>query len=310
MKQQPLRDKATEAHLASIAEDATDIYLMAGGTVRLVFVHGTTLVNRMAANHHLSGTAAHILGQGYILALLASSPLKNEERISIFVDSDGPLGGLSAEANSHGQVRGYLRDPEVRLEDAGSVEALFGSGVLSVIRVGTDSRHPIQGQTEWQRGDLVENLAWYYATSEQTATLLDVNVHFDEDKRVRGAAGVLVQALPGGDPDTLDAVAKALSAVRPLGRAFAAGATAAHIVQRQLQNWEPQLVGTRPAEFYCGCNHDRFGRFLSALPEAEREDILENGPFPLKTTCHNCNSTYRFERPELLRLFQQDDAAS
>tara|TARA_B100000614_G_scaffold128338_1_gene114553 strand:- start:171 stop:1190 length:1020 start_codon:yes stop_codon:yes gene_type:complete len=303
MKQQPLRDRTTEGHLDSIAGDATDIYLLAGGTVRMAVVHGTTLVNRMAANHNLSGTGALILGQAYLLALLASSTLKDEERLSLVVDCDGPLTGLSAEANSYGHVRGYLRNNEVRLADSGSIEDIFGTGVLSVIRASADARHPFQGQTEWQRGDLTQNLAWYYANSEQTATLVDVNVHFDANKRIRGAAGVLVQQLPGARDGVLEEIGTALDAVRPLGAAFAAGATAASIVQQNLGPWEPELVGTRAAEFYCGCSHERFGRFLAALPEDERSDILENGPFPLKTTCHNCNSTYRFEREELERLF-------
>jgi molecular chaperone Hsp33 len=302
MKQQPLRDKTTERHLGGIAEDGNDIYLLADGTIRLAICHGTTLVYRMTANHHLSGTAAHVLGQAYILAILAGSTLKDDEKISIVVDCDGPIGGLSAEANSRGQVRGYLHNNEVHLHESGSVEALFGTGVLSVLRVGSEGT-TFQGQTEWQPGDLTENLAWYYANSEQTATLLDVNVHFDDEKRIRGAAGMLIQTLPDGDPQTLDAIGTALEQARPLGAAFAAGATSARIVQRHLGPWEPELVGTRAAEFYCGCSHERFAKFLAALPEDERDDILENGPFPLKTTCHNCNSTYRYERPELVQLF-------
>jgi molecular chaperone Hsp33 len=303
MKQQPLRDKVIEEHLQAIAGDATDTYLLADGTVRAVIVHGTTLVNRMQVNHALSGTGALILGQAYLLALLSASTLKDEDRLSLVVDSSGPVGGLSTEANSHGQVRGYLHDPEIRLSEVGSIEDAFGTGTLTMIRVGADTQHPFQGQTEWHRGDLAQNLAWYYAHSEQTATLVDVNVHFDDDKRIRGAAGVLVQAMPGASPDILQEIGDALKPVRPLGAAFAAGATTAQLVQTHLTPWSPELVGTRAAEFYCSCSHERFGQFLAALPDNERRDILENGPIPVKTTCHNCNSTYRFERDELLRLF-------
>lgn len=306
MKQQPLRDPTMDRHLASIAGDATDIYLLANGTIRAAVVHGTALVNRMAVNHNLSGTGALILGQAYLLALLASSTLKNEERLSLVVDTDGPIGGLAAEANSGGQVRGYLKNNEVRLAEHPSIAEIFGTGSLSMIRVGSDARHPVQGQVDWERGDLTENLARYYARSEQTASLLDVNVHFDEEKRIRGAAGVLVQELPGADDGILEAIGAALDPVRPLGAGFAAGATGAQIVQQHLAPWKPQLIATRAAEFYCGCSHERFGRFLAALPQEERDDILEHGPFPLKTTCHNCNSTYRFEREELVALFSAD----
>lgn len=303
MKQQPLRDKVIEEHLQAISGDATDTYLLADGTVRAAVIHGTTLVNRMQVNHVLSGTGALILGQAYMLALLSATTLKDEDRLSLVVESDGPVGGLSAEANSHGQVRGYLHNPEVRLSEVGSIEDAFGTGSLTMIRVGVDRQHPFQGQTEWHRGDLAQNVAWYYAHSEQTATLVDVNVHFDDDKRIRGAAGILVQALPGASPEVLEEIGAALKPARPLGAAFAAGATSSQLVQKHLAPWLPELIGTRAAEFYCSCSHERFGKFLAALPGDEQQDILENGPIPVKTTCHNCNSTYRFERDELVELF-------
>ncbi|MEX2444817.1 MAG: Hsp33 family molecular chaperone HslO [Alkalispirochaeta sp.] len=303
MKQQPLRDKLIESHLQTIAGDATDTYLLADGTVRAVVTHGTTLVNRMQVNHNLSGTGALILGQAYLLALLSASTLKDEDRLSLVVECTGPVTGLTAEANSHGHVRGYLHNPEIRLSEVGSIEDAFGTGTLTMIRVGADTGHPFQSQTEWRRGDLAQNVAWYYAGSEQTATLVDVNVHFDEDKRIRGAAGILVQTLPGASPDTLQEIGDALKPARPVGASFAAGATASQLVQKHLHPWSPELIGTRAAEFYCSCSHERFGQFLAALPREEQHDILENGPIPVKTTCHNCNSTYRFERDELVQLF-------
>ncbi len=309
MKQQPLRDTVIKDHFQTIAGDATDTFLLADGTVRAAVVHGTALVNRMQVNHHLSGTGSLILGQAYLLALLAASTLKDEDRLSLVVECTGPVGGLSAEANSHGQVRGYLHNSEVRLSEAGSVEDIFGTGSLTMIRVGPDMQHPFQGQTEWHWGDLAQNVAWYYASSEQTATLVDVNVHFDEDKRIRGAAGILVQALPGASPDVLQQIGDALKPVRPMGAAFAAGTTASQLVQNYLAPWSPDLVGTKAAEFYCSCSHERFGQFLAALPDDEQRDILENGPIPVKTTCHNCNSTYRFERDELVQLFSGSSPA-
>ena len=308
MKQQPLRDRSTEQHLERIAEDASDLFLAGDGAVRLAVVHGTTLVNRMIANHKLNPTAGLVLGQAYLLALLASSTLKDDERLSIVVESDGPVEGLSAEANSFGQVRGYLHNSEFSLSAEVGMPQLFRSGVLSVMRIAADRSIPFQGQIEWQPGDLTENMAWYYANSEQTATLLDVNIHFSEDQRVQGAAGIILQALPDAPEGMLEEMGGALAASRPIGARFARGETASRLIQHHLHDWNPQLVGTRPAEFYCGCSHERFGRFLSALPESEKQDILENGPLPLKTTCHNCNSTYRYERGELEELFANDES--
>jgi molecular chaperone Hsp33 len=147
-----MRDKVLREHLSTMAGDGTDIYLMADGTVRLAFVHGTRLVNRMRLNHDLSGTAALLLGQAYILTLLAASTLKDHDTLALLVENDGPVGGLSVEVNSMGQVRGYLKNNEIRLSETGSIADTFGTGTLSVLRMSGEDRTPFQGRTEWQRG--------------------------------------------------------------------------------------------------------------------------------------------------------------
>ncbi|MDA3951184.1 MAG: Hsp33 family molecular chaperone HslO [Spirochaeta sp.] len=286
-----------------IAGDGIDAYLIAEGTFRLTFVHGTELVNRMRANHRLGPGGTLILGHAYLLTLLAAGTMKNEERIGLSVECDGPVEGLSVEAVAGGRVRGYLKNNEVDIVTAGDSHRLFGTGTITMLRYADEMRYPAQGQIAIRPGTLAENVALYYAHSEQTATFLDINVHFDDTRHVVGAAGIMVQALPGASVSTIDRIAEKLETVRPLGRHFSEGATGADIVRRHLAPWEPQLIATRPAEFYCGCSKERFSRFLAALPQEERDDILAVGPIPLKTTCHNCNTTYTFGRDELETLF-------
>lgn len=286
-----------------IAGDGMDQYLIADGSFRLSFLHGTELVNRMRANHQLNPAGTIVLGQAYMLALLASGTLKNEEKIGLTVECTGEIEGISVEADALGQVRGFLKQPEIQLSSIDIPRKLFGSGSIIFLRYARDLKHPSRGHVELREGTLAENVAWYYADSEQTATLLDVDIHFDDTQNVAGAAAIIVQALPGGDPNELDTIKARLADVRPLGRHFAAGETAANIVHNSLSEWKPKLIATKSAEFFCGCSKERFSRFLAALPEEEKRDILDTGPIPLHTTCHNCNSTYTFSREELDELF-------
>ncbi|MFW5642776.1 MAG: Hsp33 family molecular chaperone HslO, partial [Alkalispirochaeta sp.] len=185
-----------------------------------------------------------------------------------------------------------------------------GSGTLTMLRWGEKMRYPQQGEVALQTGSLARNVANYYAGSEQTATFLDISVYFDNSGSVAGAGGVMIQALPGANLNQIDEFARRLEGVRPIGRAFAEGATAVHLVREHLSPWHPNLIATKPAEFYCSCSKERFGRFLAALPDDEKQDILETGPIPLHTTCHNCNSTYTFERDELESLFWESPQES
>jgi redox-regulated HSP33 family molecular chaperone len=44
---------------------------------------------------------------------------------------------------------------------------------------------------------------------------------------------------------------------------------------------------------------------MAALPQEELAEILENGPFPVVTTCFNCNSAYKFPRIEIEKLYAE-----
>ncbi|MCA1755643.1 MAG: Hsp33 family molecular chaperone HslO [Spirochaeta sp.] len=69
-------------------------------------------------------------------------------------------------------------------------------------------------------------------------------------------------------------------------------------------DFEAAEVGTREVRFDCGCSKERFARFLAAMPIDEIKEIREQGPFPLRTVCHNCNTTYEFSESEIERAYQ------
>ncbi|MCP4024338.1 MAG: Hsp33 family molecular chaperone HslO, partial [Desulfobacteraceae bacterium] len=45
--------------------------------------------------------------------------------------------------------------------------------------------------------------------------------------------------------------------------------------------------------------------YIASLPKKELADIKENGPFPLETRCHHCNTVYEFDKGELKRLLDK-----
>ena len=55
----------------------------------------------------------------------------------------------------------------------------------------------------------------------------------------------------------------------------------------------------------CHCSRERYAGFLKQLPVEDLQDMAENGPFPTVLTCHNCNTSYHFEQPELLDSYQE-----
>ncbi|HKC66017.1 MAG TPA: Hsp33 family molecular chaperone HslO, partial [Pyrinomonadaceae bacterium] len=108
----------------------------AGGTVRCMSAVTTNLVSEAARRHDLWPTVAAALGRTLTGALLLASSLKELDRLTVQIVSDGPIGGITAEANAQGQVRGYVRNPEAHApyNEKGKfdVKAIVGCGMFYV----------------------------------------------------------------------------------------------------------------------------------------------------------------------------------
>ena len=285
-------------------------FLLDSGRIRGAVLHATRMVGEMRANHDLGPLETLVLGQAYVAAGMMCVNLKSPESITIKVDCSGPIGGLTAEGNAHGEVRGYLsRSPIPVPADAGvpRLSDLFGTGpgTLAVTKRLRDGTRPFTGVVEMRYGSLAEDLASYFATSEQTPSALNLSVSFDDAGHVTGAGGIFIQALPGARDTTVREVERLLRDEPALGAAFAGGEQPPDLLERVFGAHQPVILARRRVLFMCHCSAARFRHHLAALPRTELQDILEHGPLPVVTTCLFCNTTYRFGREVMTALLEQ-----
>lgn len=81
------------------------------GHFKISVVKTTELVKEARERHALSLLNTVILGRALTATMLMASELKGEERIRLRMEGNGPIGSLVAEANSLGEVRGYVANP-------------------------------------------------------------------------------------------------------------------------------------------------------------------------------------------------------
>jgi molecular chaperone Hsp33 len=292
--------------LEASARDRLHHFILDFGGMRGAFVYGTRMVNEMQANHELGQLETLVLGHAYLAAALMSSNLKAPDRVQLGVQCDGPVRGLSVEANAFGEVRGYLHTNRIPREENGEeleLSRLFGAGVLTVTRHLRDAKQPFSGQVELRRGTLAEDLAYYYLVSEQTPAALSLSVKFDDRGAVAAAGGLLLQSLPEASPEVVARIEETFRALPSIGDCLAAGSEPQSLIQRWFHEFSPLFLGGRRVAFMCHCSGERFGRFLGALPASELQEILEQGPFPVITTCVNCNTAYEHSRGEIERMY-------
>ena len=165
------------------------------------------LVETARASHNTSPIATAALGRLLTAAGMMGSMMKGkEDLLTIKIQGDGPMEGLTVTADAFGNVKGYVFRPEVMLPPNAKgkldVGGALGLGVLSVIQ-DTGMKEPYVGQTILVTGEIAEDLTYYYATSEQTPTSVALGVLMNKDNTVRQAGGFIIQLLPGASEEII-----------------------------------------------------------------------------------------------------------
>ncbi len=278
-------------------------FTLANGSFRGTFLRGTDMIQEMITHHKTGPLETLILGQAYLAGALLGQTLKNKGRVQLKVESDGPAKGFSVEATSEGDVRGFLFVNPIHAEHVESLEDLMGPGDLSVTRLEEGQKQPFRGSVPYFGDPLPLEMAHYFASSEQTPTAFLLSLQFDDDNRFIQGAGLFLQALPGCDDELRDTLHAGISAFLDPAKALVLGQTPEEYIQKQFEEYEPTVYDGRSVRFFCGCTKNQFTGILKGMAQSEKDDILENGPFPLTACCFYCGTNHTFEREELELIF-------
>ena len=305
IKKKPYGDTLKD-QLVARAKDRLYRFFLADGAIRGAIVNGTRMINEMRANHELGILETLVLGRAYLGAGLMAADLKSNDRLDIKFDCSGPIKGLVVEANAFGEVRGFLKQVPIPIEkplERFDLSPFFGTGFLSVSKYLKKANHPFTGQVVLKYGNIAKDLANYYFTSEQVPTAFNLSIKFDQDGRVTGAGGLLLQAMPQTDDDLAASLEERVTRLPSLGEEFTADSDPESLVRNAFNGYAPQFLTHHRIEFMCHCNQARVRSLLILLPIDELKDIRDNGPFPLELRCHYCNTQYQFAHKDIAEIY-------
>ena len=284
----------------------------ADGTVRCMAAITTNLVAEAARRHDLWPTVAAALGRTLTGTLLLGSSLKELDRLTVQIVCDGPVGGITAEANSQGNVRGYVRNPEADApyNEAGKfdVRAVVGEGMFYVMREsGYDVglyRDPYRGSVPLVSGEIAEDFAFYLTKSEQIPSAVMLGVHLQPNAPyVAAAGGLMIQMMPGADEKTISALEESIKRMPQMTLMIREGATPEDLLRAALGTVEFEKLDERPVSFSCPCSYERAVSLISSIDRAELESMLREDKGAVMT-CHFCNEAYRMNEEELKKLMR------
>lgn len=267
----------------------------------------TGLVEEARQRHQTSPLASAALGRVLTGVMLLSWNLKDRGSITMRVFGDGPLGGVIADVNHQGKVRGYIQNPQedLPLNSQGKLDVGGGIG-QGTLYVTTDLglKDTYTGSVALETGEIGDDIAKYLLTSEQTPSLVSVGVLVNPDLAIAAAGGIIVQALPGGSPEVLRKIEENLRDLKPISTLIKEGNNVQDIIKLYLRDIEVNFLEEKQINFKCSCSKERLEKIMISLGEDELEDIINNeGSSEVK--CHFCNEDYYFTKEELEKLLAE-----
>lgn len=277
------------------------------GDARWVVARTTDLVAEAQQRHQMAPVATAALGRLMTGALLLASSLKGEEGITIRLLGDGPLGGAVAVGNARGEVRGYVHEPllDLPLNENGKLDVgkAVGQGEFAVSK-SLENGENYTSTVPMVSGEIAEDLVHYLLNSEQVPSAALLGVLVEKDFLVAGAAGLLIQLLPGASEESIDKIERQLQRLsQGISKIAAEGVSTEKIVHDLLGDLPYQVLEKRTARFQCTCSKEKVGATLISLGREGFKEILEDKKAEL--VCHFCNEHYYFNEEELIDLYQK-----
>lgn len=276
-------------------------------------VESTNTIAEITALHETFPAVSAALGRTASIGLLMGSMLKGDQKLTIYVAGNGPLGKITVDVTSDLAVRGMVTYPHVHAPSyySGS-ETSYGKlnvrgvvGTDGYIRVVKDIglKEAFVGQTEIVSGEIAEDFTYYFAKSEQINSAIAAGVLVEPTNEVSAAGAYMIQLLPNTTEATIQKLEKILQNVRPISSMIADGMTPEEIVA-ELVGPEHMVVDKRPVRFECSCSKERFNEGLSALSTDELEEIVADGE-TIETVCHFCNKKYEFAVQDIETILEK-----
>ncbi|MCR5474474.1 MAG: Hsp33 family molecular chaperone HslO [Lachnospiraceae bacterium] len=234
-------------------------------------------------------------------AIMGSMQKGGDDLLTLQIRGNGPLKGLTVTADSNANVKGYpmVRDVMLPPNSRGKLDVAgaIGAGMLTVTR-DLGLKDPYVGQVELISGEIAEDLAYYFSSSEQVPSAVALGVLMEKNNTVKCSGGLIIQALPGAGDDIVRMLEDKLGAMKPITSLLDMQMTPTDILNDVLGQAGLTILDEIPAAFKCNCDRKRVEKVLISLGNEELEKMAAEGE-SVEVKCSFCNRAYVFSPDEI-----------
>ena len=279
------------------------------GKVNIRCINSTNIVEEARKIHDLSPTATATLGRVLTITSLMGKEMKEEKgTITTQIKGNGPIGNITAVSDNNGNVKGYVSNPQLELPlnplngKINVGEAVGNKGMIYIIK-DRGLKEPYIGMTPIISGEIAEDFTNYFATSEQTPTVVALGVLVNKDG-VKSAGGYLITLMPDAGEEEIQKIEQALKNADSISKMLSDGKELVEIAEevtgdKNLMYFEDNDI----PKYECNCSKEKIERSLISLGREELCDIIEKDK-KAELICHFCNKKYLFTEDELRKLIE------
>ena len=268
----------------------------------------TEMVETAREHHNTSPVATAALGRLLTAGAMMGSMMKGEKDVlTLQIKAGGPLQGITVTADSQGNVKGYVGNPDVCIpansKGKQDVAGAVGPGFLTVIK-DMGLKEPYSGQVMLQTCEIAEDLTYYFATSEQVPSAVGLGVLMNKNNTVRQAGGFIVQLMPFAEEEVISRLEQNVQKINSVTNLLEEGHTPESLLEKVLEGFDVQINEKMDTRFRCNCSKERVAKALISIGRKELNEMIQEGK-PIEMNCHFCNTNYNFTVEELKEILRR-----
>ncbi|HFR3425727.1 TPA: Hsp33 family molecular chaperone HslO [Streptococcus suis] len=278
--------------------------LSKSGHFRAFVLDSTETVKTAKEKHDTMASSTVALGRTLIANQILAANEKGNTKITLKILASGAVGAIISVANTKGQVKGYIQNPDLDYKRTATGEVivgpLVGNGQFLVI---TDygTGHPYNSMTPLISGEIGEDFAYFLTDSQQTPSAVGLNVLLDEEDKVKVAGGFLLQVLPGATEAEIARFEKRIQEMPAISSLLASENHIEALLSAIYGDDDFKRLSEEEIGFVCDCSKDRFLDALASLPKADLQEMKEEDK-GVDITCQFCQTHYHFDENDLEEL--------
>ena len=252
----------------------------AGAMIRAFVCDTRELVQTAYEHHDTYPVVTAALGRSLTAAAMMGVMQKNEdEKLTLKIDGDGPIGNIVVTANSQAIVKGYASNPhvDIPLKPSGKldVSAAVGKGSITVIK-DLGLKEPYVGTTDIISGEIAEDITYYFSVSEQVPSSVGLGVLVDTDLSVKRAGGFILQLMPSATDEVIDKLESNISKVTSVTALFEEEGNLEAILGKLLEGFDVEITDEIVPKFECGCSKEKVRDALSLIKKEEIRSMIDD----------------------------------